>query len=384
MAAAVENMLQNIDADTAPASAGVDKLETMIQLSALMNSTLETEEVRERAIEAASTLVNCEAVSLLLMDRATGQLYFDIALGAGADRVKNIKLEKGQGIAGWVAEQKKPIIVGDAQNDPRLFKKADQKSGFRTRNMLCVPVSTPTSLIGVLQAINKRDTTFDDNDARLLTAFANQIAVALENVRLYDDLKDSLYSVVQVLAETIEQRDPFSTGHAKRVSQYCVSIGKQLGLSKQQLVNLKLAGLLHDVGTLGIPDGIMQKKTRLTEEEQKKVMNHMNLGVDIIKNVKLLKQIQPAIKFHHEHFDGSGPFAMKGYKIPLFARIIAVADAFDAMTNKRPYRLACGYDAAMAELKAKCGIHYDPKIVKAFFDSKASIAARKHPLLPRR
>ncbi len=355
----------------------VSQLETMIKLSALMNSTLEENIIRERAINAASTLVNCEACSLLLINNNTGGLYFDVATGENQDEIKNITLQKGQGIAGWVAENKTAIIIKDAQNDPRFFKKADRKSGFTTENMLCIPVTHKDQIIGVLQAINKLDTAFTKDDARLLYALANQIAIALENARLYGDLKDSLYSVVQVLVSTIEKRDPYAAGHSKRVAKYAIEIGRHLKFTREELVNLKLGSLLHDVGMIAIPDSILRKQTRLLDAEKEQIMKHVPIGEDILKDIKPLKSIIPVIKYHHERYDGKGYYGLLGNDIPLVARIVAVADAFDAMTNERPYSRCRGYDGARMELIKQSGKKFDPNIIDAFFKSKAHRHARR-------
>ena len=349
----------------------VNHLETMIKLSALMNSTLEEAVIRERAINAASSLVNCEACSLLLINNNTGGLYFDVATGDNNEDIKNIELKKGEGIAGWVAENKTPIIIKDAQNDPRLYKNADKKSGFTTENMLCIPVSHKHQVIGVLQAINKVGSGFTKTDARLLYALANQIAVALENARLYGDLKESLYSVVQVLASTIEKRDPYSAGHSKRVATYAVEIGKFLKFNKEDLVTLKLGAILHDVGMIAIPDSILQKKSRLLDAEKEQVMKHVSMGEDILNGIKPLKNILPIVKYHHERYDGKGYYGLAGDNIPLIARIVAVADAFDSMTSERPYSRTKGYDAARMELIKQSGKQFDPDIVNAFFKSRA-------------
>ena len=362
----------------------VDKLETMMALSAMMNSALEKSDVRERAILAASNLVNCEATSLLFVNEETGGLYFDVALGDAGKELKTIQLERGQGIAGWVAEHNKPIIIKDAQQDPRLYKQADEKSGFYTRNMLCVPIRSNTTTLGVLQALNKRNGAFSKEDARLLFALANQIGVVLENLRLYDGLRDTLYSVVGVLVDVIEKHDPYATGHAKRVASYCKSIGKGMGLSKHDMVNLKLAALLHDVGMVGVPDAITHKKARLTEQEHSEVMKHIGYSEEILSNVKHLQAIIPAVRYHHEHWNGTGYFQRAGERIPLFSRIIAVADAFDSMTTERPYDLGKGYDGALKHLEDNAGVLYDPDIVNLFVNSKAPHSAKRHPLLIQR
>ncbi|MDH5230568.1 MAG: HD domain-containing protein [Gammaproteobacteria bacterium] len=397
MAAVVENLRQRIKNKEASFTAegqapqtnadqvnNIDTLETMIQLSALMNSSLEVSDVRTRAIESATALVNCETCSLLFVNDETGGLYFDVALGVSGEKLKTIELKKGEGIAGWVAEHKQPLIIQDAQNDPRLFRKADKTSGFTTNNMCCVPITNKRGTLGVLQALNKRGTHFSKTDARLLIALANQIAVALENVRLYDQLKNSLSSVVSVLADVIEKRDPFATGHAKRVANYSIQIGKAMGMTKAQLVNLKIGAMLHDVGMIGVPDNIAQKKTRLTEEEHNELMRHVDIGLDILESVKHLNHIRPVIKYHHERWDGTGPYRLKEKQIPLEARIVALADHFDALTSERPYTLTKGYDAAIECLKSGAGKEFDPDVVEAFFNCKADMSARRHPLVSRR
>lgn len=356
----------------------VGKLETLVKLSGLVNSALDISEVRKRAIEAATTLLECEAGSLLFIDDESGGLYFDVALGDRGQIIKTIHLEKGQGVAGWVAERNQPVIINDAQNDPRLFKDADKKSGFNTRNILCIPVNTKTRIIGVLQAINKNRGNFTKADQDLLTGLSHQIAIAIENVRLYDELKESFYSVVHVLGSAIEKRDPYSAGHAKRVANYCLAVGRALSFSKKELINLKLAAVLHDVGMIGVPDEVMNKRTKLSPEEHKAVMKHILYGEEIVKPVKLLHEVLPAIKYHHEHYNGSGYLGLKGDKIPLNARIIAVADAFDAMTTERVYRKKVGLDSAMKELRKYSGTQFDPDIVKAFFDAKAPDLAKSN------
>jgi len=354
------------------------QVETMIQLSSILNSSLKVGEIREQAIHAVSTLVHCQAASLLLINSETGGLYFDVAVGNKGKDLKKIELEKGQGIAGWVAENKKPIILKNPQKDPRFFKNADLKTGFKTENMVCVPITNKSRTIGVLQAINKKYSSFNKDDARILIALSNQIGVALENAKLYDEVKESLYSVVNVLANTIEKRDPHSAGHSKRVSRYALAIGKEMGLKHNELVNLKLASVLHDVGMITIPDDILTKKTRLLSAEKDKLMKHLEAGVEILSEVKQLKRIIPAVKYHHENYDGSGYFGLKGKSIPLFARIICVADSFDAMTSERPYSRCKGYEGARKELEKNTGKLYDPDVVKAFLKSKAFRHIARH------
>ena len=376
MSTAMTTEITHLEADSSPAED--KKLETMLKLSSLLSSSLEEAEIREQAISAISTLVSCQAASLLLVNDDTGGLYFDVATGKKGKYIKKIELAKGQGIAGWVAVKGKPIIINNAQNDPRFYRKADDKSGFITKNMVCVPVTNKSKTIGVLQAINKKEKPFSKEDGKLLIALSNQIGTALANARLYDEVKESLYSVVNILASTIEKRDPNAAGHAKRVSRFALAIGKELNLSHAELVNLKLAAVMHDVGMITVPDSILLKKTRLLDEEKEELMTHLESGEAILSEVKQLRKIIPAVKYHHEHYDGSGHFELKGKSIPLFARIIAVADAFDSMTSERPYARCLGYEGARRALVKNSGVLYDPDIVKAFLKSKSFVHIARH------
>lgn len=345
----------------------IEHLKELLEFSAIINSSLEIEEIRKRAALAVMNLVNCEAASLLLFDETKEELYFDVALGEKAHKIKTIRLKLGQGIAGWVAEKKQAVIINDVQRDPRFFRGGDEKSGFITKTMLCLPVMVKDRLIGVIQAINKREALFDEYDLELLRALSSQVAVAIENARLYEELKETFYEIVFALADTIEKRDPYTGGHTKRVMDYSIAIGIEMGLDKKELEKLKLAAILHDIGKIGIRDSILLKEDKLTEEEFKIIQNHTIYGAEIIAHVRQLKDIVPGVKYHHEKFDGSGyPEALKKDEIPLIARIIAVADTFDAMTTDRPYRKGLTNEVALQELQNKAGSQFDPQVVEAF------------------
>jgi HD-GYP domain-containing protein (c-di-GMP phosphodiesterase class II) len=341
--------------------------QTLMELSVLVNSTLDTGEIRRRAIEAATCLVNAETGSLLLVDRETGELFFEVALGDKGTALKEIRLSKGQGIAGWVAETGESLIIHDVASDPRFFGGADAKSSFQTRNILCVPVKTKDRILGVLQAINKNEGLFDDQDREGLSALANQVAIAIENANLYEELKQTFYETSQALAETIEMRDPYTGGHTQRVMRYSMGIGRAMGLSGRVMERLKLAAILHDIGKIGIRDNILLKNDRLDPDEISKMNQHPAYGSDILGNVKKLHDIIPGVRGHHEKFDGTGyPDRLKGTGIDPLARIIAVADTYDAMTTDRPYRKALSSQTAIDELKKFSGTQFDSDAVEHF------------------
>ncbi len=350
----------------------LEQLNTLMELSGLITSTLDTREIRKRAIEAAMKLVDAEAGSLILIDRETGELFFEVALGEKGARLKEVRLKAGEGIAGWVAEQGEPLIIHDVQSDRRFFMTADDRSSFTTRDMACVPVKTKHRILGVLQAINKRHGSFDEEDQEALVALANQVAIAVENAGLYQELKEAFYGTAQALAETIEKRDPYTGGHTRRVMEYAMSIGETMGLPAKELEDLKLAAILHDVGKIGVRDNVLLKEGKLDSDEYQKMNMHSEYGAQILDHVKQLKDIIPGVRNHHERIDGQGyPDHLKGEEIPLVARIIAVADTFDAMTTDRPYRKGLSFETAIEELRRNSGIQFDPEMVEAFIKASA-------------
>ncbi len=350
----------------------VIQLKTLIELASLINSSFDQAEIRKRAIEATTKVLNAEAASLLLLDETSGELYFDVATGEKGGMVKQIRLKKGVGIAGWVAEHGDPLIIHDAQSDPRFFKSADKFSGFVTRNIICVPLKSKERIIGVLEGINKKDGPFDNSDLELTETLSNYIAVAIENARLYSELKETFYITAETLTETIELRDPCTGGHTRRVKNYSMIIGRYLGLSKGELENLELAAILHDIGKIGIRDDILLKKGKLSEEEMQKMKMHSIYGSELLQGIKQLKKMLPVIKHHHERYDGAGyPDGLKGDEISLMAKILSVADSFDAMTTHRPYKERISPEAALIQLKQCAGTQFDPEVVEAFLKAFA-------------
>lgn len=346
----------------------LEQLNTLIELTAIINSSLDTQEIRKRAIEAATRLSGAEAGSLILIDPSTKELYFEVALGEKGNKLKEIRLKPGQGIAGWVAEHGTPVISNDVRSDPRFFKGADEKSEFTTRNLLCVPVRTKEKTLGVLQVINKKESEFTEEDLEILSALANQVAVAIENANLYKELKETFYETAQALAETIEKRDPYTGGHTKRVMNYSLAIGRMMGLDRGSLETLKLSAILHDIGKIGVRDSVLLKEGKLSPEEIEAMNLHPKHGSEILGHVRQLKDVIPGMRGHHEKWDGTGyPDGLKGEEIPLIARIIAVADTFDAMTTDRPYRRALSPEEAFSELRKFAGKQFDPQVVEAFF-----------------
>lgn len=195
----------------------------------------------------------------------------------------------------------------------------------------------------------------------------NDINKELKNKN--DELEQAYLDTIGIVRQTVEAKDPYTRGHSDRVSKYSVLIGKKLGLSDIELNTLKIGGLFHDIGKIGIPDSILLKESKLDDEEYSQIKNHPSIGAHILGDVTMFKNIIPIVLHHHERFDGRGyPSQLAGEAIPLFARIAAVADTFDAMTSKRSYRNALPLDIVKEEIKKCSGTQFDPMIANTFLD----------------
>lgn len=184
-----------------------------------------------------------------------------------------------------------------------------------------------------------------------------------------ENLEKAYLESIEIIRHTVEAKDTYTRGHSDRVSAYSVLIGKYMGLSEDDLHTLKIGGLFHDIGKIGIPDSILLKEAKLTDEEYSQIKNHPAIGKHILANATIFQDIVPIVFHHHEKFDGRGyPLGLSGENIPLFARIAAVADTFDAMTSKRSYRNALPLDVVIAEIEKCSGSQFDPQIAKVFLE----------------
>ncbi len=344
-------------------------LEALMDFSAILNSSLDPSEVRARSMNATCKLLDCDGATLYLVDESTNELVFDAIVGSvTAGALKEIRLPIGEGsMAGWVAQNRKPLLSNDVEKDARHHKKSDDKAKYKTKNMLSVPVETKGRLLGVLQAVNKNRGEFTEEHLRLLAALSHQVAIAVENALLYQDLKNSFLETVSALASAIDAKDRYTGGHTKRVALFSVLIAKYMNLSKKEIHEVRLAATLHDIGKIGVEDKVLKKQAQLEGEEWEHMKQHPEFGYRILGHIKGLKNITDGMRFHHERPDGLGyPLGLKGDEIPLVARIISVADTFDAMTSNRPYRKGLSYEVAFQEIVKHRGTQFDENVVDAF------------------
>ncbi len=263
-------------------------------------------------------------------------------------------------------EKGEAIITRNALNDSR-FDSGVSIIAQNISSAMCAPLTHQDDRLGVLYVDNHgiRDA-FTDSDLELLAALAGSAASAIKNAQYLRMVEQSCQDTLVVLANAIELRDQYTVGHTRRVTSFAVEIARELGWDAARLVEVKMGGVLHDVGKIAVDNAILGKPGPLTGEETSRMKVHPGQGANLVRDVSFLKPVIPYCLYHHERWDGTGyPFGLKADAIPIEGRLVAVADAFDAMTSDRPYRKAVAFEAALQALAEGRGTQFDPAIVDA-------------------
>jgi len=344
------------------------ELSLMFKISHQIASSFDLGRILRTILNMALRILKCEVGSIMLLDELKGELKIEVARGLPKSIVKGERVGVGDRISGWVLEKGEPVLCLDIEKDSRFKKRSLER--YYTRSLISAPVVVKGTPIGVININNKRSRgLFNKDDLSLLMALADEAAVAIENINLYRSFKAEFLSAIKTLAAIIDAKGGFTRNHSFKVQKYAVAVAKELKLPEPEIENLNYASLLHDIGKVGIPDRILNKKGTLTKAEWRKIYAHPRAGIRILKEEGALKSLEPTILYHHERYRGPGGYptgTLKGERIPIGARIIAVADAYSAMISKRPYRKAFTKKDAITELKRCSGSQFDPKVIRAF------------------
>ncbi len=343
----------------------IKELYLLQQISQELSSILDLELLLQHIVRHLKESLNYERAAVALIDGKTNELVVRAAEKPYARKIQaRLRLKLGQGITGHVAQTGKPYIANDVSRNHHyhIFDK-------KTKSEIAVPLKIGEKTIGVINIESYKNDIFTEKDLELLTLVANQASVAIQNSQLYSSLKQSYLDSIKTLVSAIEAKDPYTSGHSERVRKYALKIAKKLRLNPKQIEELDYAGYLHDIGKIGISDSLLTKPSPLTKEEYEVVKEHPRIGHNILMHARHLAGACEIIRFEHERYDGTGyPNGLKKNEIPIGAKIIAVADAYDAMTTDRPYRRALSKNEAIRRIKECSGTQFDPKVVKAFLE----------------
>ena len=342
-----------------------------------LNRVLDSRVQLEFLIKIAAKALHAERGDFFRYDSAADVLRFELGLGYPEQVEKAIRacefpLGEERGLVGWVGKNHLPLNLPDVAADPRWISFESDES--RIHSALWVPIEHEGELLGVLNVSTSRANAFTPHDERLLVLFANQVAVAMLNARLYEQAEQNRLEMTAAYEATIEGwsraldlRDKETEGHTQRVTTMAVRLAWKMGIRGVELVHIRYGALLHDIGKMGVPDAILLKPGPLTREEWQIMHQHPACARDLLLPIMYLRPALDIPFCHHEQWDGVGyPRGLSGEEIPLFARIFAVVDVWDALRSDRPYRPAWSEAKAREHIRSLAGTHFDPKVVQAF------------------
>ncbi|MDI6703931.1 MAG: GAF domain-containing protein [bacterium] len=344
----------------------VEELIRISTVSRIINSLLDKEQIFDLLSRVLREMVGFSICSLgLVEDSGTAVLTVKTAekiedFPSLTDQIKENLIQTFSVLSDSQIKETK-VEVQEMEN----FDK--KRSIKKIRSFLTAPLIVKDQVNGLISIGSQFENAYESEDLRILSTLANQAAIAIENTTLYTRLQDAYISTIKSFMAAVEARDVYTKGHSEKVTKFSIEVAKRMGLDKDEIEAIHDAGLLHDIGKIGISDATLRKPGRLTDSEYNLIKNHPQIGVHIVESIKKLGKVIPLIYYHHERYDGKGYlYGLKGEDIPLGARILAVADAFDAMTSDRPYRKAMKKELALEEIKKNAGKQFDPKVVEVF------------------
>ncbi|NOG85608.1 MAG: response regulator [Planctomycetes bacterium] len=349
----------------------INEMATIDEISKVVTSELSVDGLLNLCLKQMNEKLKVKRSSIMLLsDDRKDELMVKICQGYKNDQILGKVQKVGKGIAGCVAIEKKPVLVRDVSREHRF--QINQKADYITNSFISVPLFLDKKFFGVMNVTDKiSGEDFFESDLNFLCTVANQISIALENAELYKAIEENCFNTVKFLANVLEAKDFYTSGHSQRVSEYASSIADLVGVSSQEKKTLNHAAQLHDIGKVGIPELILNKPDKLDESEFKMVQSHPIVGESIVEPLDFLKEAKCLIRGHHESFDGSGyPDKLGGDEIPILTKIMTIADAFDAITSKRIYRSPKKVDDAILELRRMSGVQFDPSLIDAFASSE--------------
>jgi putative nucleotidyltransferase with HDIG domain len=339
-----------------------DELSLIQKVSGMLGNEMDIERICRLVLEEGDKILSVTTFFIMLLDAERQELYSRFAIGRDRDAIFGYRVSGTEGLFGHVFRQGEPVTVCDIAVDGRL------ELPFPATSVLFVPLIADTKPVGMLIATDKLSgEEFWSQELQLMGIFASEVSSALQKANLYEEINTLFLSTVEALATAIDAKDPYTYGHSRRVAELTVAISNEMGMPKDRVRKLELASLLHDIGKIGTPESILRKPGMLQPEEYEKIKEHPAKGAEILSMIAGFKEIVTWIRHHHEWYDGKGyPDRIAAEHIPIEARILAVADSYDAMTSDRPYRKGMPSDAVLNIMGQFSRSQFDPVILEAF------------------
>lgn len=365
----VERLKEDLQATVKELSDSYEELSLLYRLSEEF-SGLTVDEICKTLIREIKSLIQVKTSVILFLDDNHKVLRTKEFLGQWAG---GTEIKKGDNIFWHVLDKGKPLAICDFQGSKWRL------SYIKNSAVIVAPLRGKRQDIGVVFIADKEDgQEFYSGDVKLLNTIAFLASLFIENALLTEEIQSFLIGTIKSFIKALEATSMWTAGHTERVTSYALEIARRLELDPPFMEKLRICSLLHDIGKITVPRDILNKVDGLDAQEREEIMRHPIVAAEILSELKGFVDIIEGIKYHHEHYDGTGLHGLRGEEIPLLSRIIAVADAFDAMTSNRPYRQKKALLEAMDEIKAQSGKQFDPEVVRAFlcWMEKSSPVAR--------
>lgn len=341
-------------------------LERLIEVGQVLSSHLDVDLVLESALASVRDVLGARWCALRVLEESTGDLVLRASLGMTPELQEKVARVRPEGnLLGEVLQRGEAVVVKDLAADGS--GRHLPYYALEIRALIVAPVKAGGKILGTLKVYSPVPRCWSEEEVEYLGTVAAQIGLALENARLYSSLREYYLSTVQALTAALEAKDVYTRGHSIRVAKWARSCACMLGLGAEEEEQVYLAGLLHDLGKIGVREDILLKPGPLTPEERKEIQGHAELGARILEPARFPAAVIAAVRHHHEDYGGGGyPAGLQAEEIPLLARVIRVADAYDALISARPYRKALTPTEAREELKRCTGRQFDRRVVEAF------------------
>ena len=336
----------------------------LVEASRELSGLLDPDAVTHAALRCAMLLVDAQTGSLMLLDPSSGRMRMAASSGLPSHVVESTEVSEGEGIAGWVLASGQPLVVED------LNGRGPRSHRHGVRSAITVPIADDDGALGVINVGNRAfHARCSQSHLDALSSIGRATAVALRSAWAVRSAQDVYFDTLKALSLALETKDPYTRGGTERVVAQAVALGDYLGLTPPEAEALRIATMLRDIGMSAAGEAVAVSDRPLSTVEWGMLKMHPVIAADILARTPALRQVIPIVTHHHEHFAGTGYIlGLRGERIPLGARILAVADAYVAMTSDRPYRHALSHSAAVAELLECSGSQFDPGIVTAFVE----------------